>query len=156
MKSAWRGGVLLVVQCLLVLSVAAKYSWDRERLPRAWANATPIDASLPVRGRYVSLQLHVDGRQSGNYQDRVRLGMEHGRLVGHSAASGGQRVWRRGETWLLAEPIAFFIPERAADPSHVAPGEEIWVEVSVPSSGPPRPIRLAIKKDGVLQPLDLR
>jgi hypothetical protein len=36
-----------------------------------------------------------------------------------------------------------------------APGEELWVEVTLPRRGPPRPIRLAVKKDGVLTPLDL-
>jgi len=29
------------------------------------------------------------------------------------------------------------------------------VEVTVPAKGPPRPIRLGIKKDGVLNPLQL-
>jgi hypothetical protein len=53
------------------------------------------------------------------------------------------------------EPVAFFIPEHVPDPSRRPPGEELWVEVSVPAQGPPRPIRLGVKKDGVLTPLDL-
>ena len=55
----------------------------------------------------------------------------------------------------VTQPIAFFIPERVPDPSIRAPGEELWVEVTMPGKGPPRPIRLAVKKDGVLQPLNL-
>jgi hypothetical protein len=51
--------------------------------------------------------------------------------------------------------VAFFIPEHVPDPSRRPPGEELWVEVSVPAQGPPRPIRLGVKKDGVLTPLDL-
>ena len=34
-------------------------------------------------------------------------------------------------------------------------GEELWVEVTLPKQGGPRPIRLAVKKDGVLAPLEL-
>jgi hypothetical protein len=53
-------------------------------------------------------------------------------------------------------PVAFFIPEHVPDPSRRAPGEELWVEVTVPKKGPPRPIRLGVKKNGVLTPLALR
>jgi hypothetical protein len=49
--------------------------------------------------------------------------------------------------------IAFFIPEDVPDPSIRARGEELWAEVTLPRKGPPRPIRLAVKKDGVLTPL---
>ena len=51
------------------------------------------------------------------------------------------------------QPIAFFIPEHIPDPSIRAAGEELWAEVTLPRKGPPRPIRLAVKKDGVLTPL---
>ena len=43
MKPAYRGIAITVLHCLLVLTVAGKYAWDRDRLPRAWANATPIE-----------------------------------------------------------------------------------------------------------------
>jgi len=56
----------------------------------------------------------------------------------------------------LDEPVAFFIPEHVPDPSRRAPGEELWAEVTVPEKGPPRPIRLGIKRDGVLTPLGLK
>jgi len=32
-------------------------------------------------------------------------------------------------------------------------GEEMWVEVTVPAKGPPRPLRVGIKKDGVITPM---
>jgi hypothetical protein len=60
MKPAYRGIAVAVVQCLIVLSLAGKYAIDRERLPRVWVNATPVDPDLPIRGRYVSLRLQVD------------------------------------------------------------------------------------------------
>lgn len=53
-------------------------------------------------------------------------------------------------------PVAYFIPEHVADPSRRAAGEELWVEATLPPKGPPRPIQLGVKKNGVLTPLDLR
>jgi hypothetical protein len=41
------------------------------------------------------------------------------------------------------------------DPSVLEAGEELWVEVTLPRSGAPRPIRLGVRKDGVLTPLAL-
>lgn len=52
-----------------------------------------------------------------------------------------------------SEQIAFFIPEHIPDPSIRAAGEELWAEVTMPRTGAPRPIRLAVKKNGVLTPL---
>jgi hypothetical protein len=54
---------------------------------------------------------------------------------------------------VLDEPLAFFIPEHVPDPSFREPGEELWVEVTLPRRGAPRPIQLGVKKDGVLSPL---
>ncbi len=55
------------------------------------------------------------------------------------------------------ETIAYFIPEDVADPSIRPAGETLWVEVTVPPTGPPRPIRLGVKRgDGPVEPLSLR
>ena len=53
------------------------------------------------------------------------------------------------------EPVLVFISEHA-DLPNLKMHEEMWVEVAVPAKGPPRPIRLGIKKDGVLTPLQLK
>jgi len=141
-KPAYRGIAILVVHCALVLSVAGKYTWDRGRLPRAWANATPVDPEAPIRGRYVTLQLRVEPGDRREDVGTVRLTSENGRLVAHTDPKGTQIVWRRTpELWLLTEPVAFFLPEHAPDPTRRQPGEELWVEVSIPPNGPPRPIR---------------
>jgi hypothetical protein len=50
------------------------------------------------------------------------------------------------------EPVAVFVPDSADVPS-LKPGQQMWVEVTVPAKGPPRPIRIGIKTDGVLTPL---
>ena len=51
------------------------------------------------------------------------------------------------------DQLAFFIPEHVPDPSRRQPGEELWAELTLPRAGPPRPIRLGVKKNGVLTPL---
>lgn len=164
MKPLYRGIGVAVLQCLLVLSVAGKYALDRERLPRAWAKAVPFDPNLPIRGRYVSLRLEADGMAGS--QDRwtsatwtsATLSARNGRLFAEGVLfDTGVHVVRWGTgPWRIAEPVAFFISEHVPDPSRRPPGEELWVEVSVPRRGEPRPIRLAVKKDGVLTPLELR
>ena len=55
----------------------------------------------------------------------------------------------------LLDVLAYFIPEHVADPSRRPAGEELWVEVTQPRKGPLRPIRLGVRKDGVLTPLPL-
>ena len=146
MKPFYRGAALMVLHCLLVLSVAGKFAWDRERLPRAWANATPIDPNLPIRGRYVTLQLRVEPADANSESSLARLAAENGKLVAHPVTSGGLAVWHRSpQIWVLSEPIAYFLAEHAPDPTGLRPGEELWVEVSVPANGPPRPIRLEVR-----------
>jgi uncharacterized membrane-anchored protein len=56
----------------------------------------------------------------------------------------------------LVHNVPYFIPEGVPDPSIRARDEELWVEASVPKQGAPRPIRLAVKKNGVMTPLDLQ
>jgi hypothetical protein len=51
------------------------------------------------------------------------------------------------------EPVAFFIPEAAADPSILHAGEELWAEVTLPKKGPVRPIQLAVKSRGMWKSL---
>jgi len=159
MKPAYRGIAVALTQCLIVLSVAGKYEFDRVRLPRVWAKAAPVDPNLPVRGRYVSLRLEVSGQEPGanDYWRCARLSIQNGRLVATPVAPGTALMISRSQnqTWALTEPVAFFIPEHIPDPSRRAPDEELWVEVSLPKNGPPRLLRLGVKKNGVLTPLDL-
>lgn len=54
---------------------------------------------------------------------------------------------------ILQPTLAYFIPEHVPDPSIRQGGEELWVEVTLPRKGPLRPIRLAVKKEGILTPL---
>ncbi|MBI3681876.1 MAG: hypothetical protein HY235_15960 [Acidobacteria bacterium] len=138
-----RKGLLLgAIQLLLLLSVTGKFLYDRQALPRAWARTTPVDPFLPLRGRYVRLGVEVEMKDQA-----PMLVAADGRQL---ALHGVKTVPAGPGKARLAQPIAFFIPENVPDPSVRKPGEELWVEVSVPKKGPPRPVHLGVKKDGVL------
>jgi len=156
MKSVYRGAAVAVLQCLMVLSVAGKYAMDRERLPRVWTKAAPFDPELFVRGRYVRLRLQVEAPLDAGQLTPARLSAVDGRLIATPDLAGSVHIVLGGDRWMIAEPAAFFIPEHVPDPSRRAAGEELWVEVSVPARGSPRPIRLGVKRDGVLTPLELQ
>lgn len=152
----FRGLALALVHCSFALAMAGKYWIDRERLPRVWARTAPADPNLPVRGRYVRLGVVVENPSPDPSLRPARLKIIDGRLTLEHFGEEGTHFYRiQGDAAVLQEPVAFFIPEHVADPSVRAAGEELWVEVSVPSNGPPRPIRLGVKTDSGLKPLDL-
>jgi len=175
MKPWVKGTVIAVIQVALVASLGAKLLYDRATLPRAWARTAPFDPDLPIRGRYVSLSLAVEASgideirpgPGGQPPQGVVLRVEDGRLTAHPARTdGGYDPAARhlrliqlpgdGKLTVLAEPVPFFIPEHVPDPSRRAPGEELWVEVTIPRKGPPRPIRLGVRSgDGPIVPVDL-
>jgi len=153
-----KGLVVGAVQVAMVISVGAKIALDRASLPRVWVKTAPFDPNLPIRGRYVSLSVSADARDfsSGAIYGAARLSVEGDKLFAHPDEGGNVMVNISGAQARLSQPVDFFIPEHVPDPSRRQFGEELWVEVSVPRKGPPRPIRLGVKKDGVLTPLDLR
>jgi hypothetical protein len=53
----------------------------------------------------------------------------------------------------LDEPVDFYIAEHATDPTRLQPGQELWIEVTIPPQGPPRPLQLALKDNGAWKPL---
>jgi hypothetical protein len=89
------------------------------------------------------------------------LESRNGELVGKMVGPGrGQWVYlhKNNDGSIVAfsdEPVLMFIPD-TANPPNLKRREELWVEVTIPKKGPPRPIRVGIKKDGVLAPLDLK
>jgi hypothetical protein len=164
--SLQRAGVALaLVHVLLVSGVGLKYAADRTRLPSGWAQTVPFDPSLPIRGRYVRLRLQVPfsgqipGGPGGSFA-RVRLVAADGRVQAVPDSLGGLEasIDTAAGTVVarLSDPIAFFIPEHVPDPSARARGEELWAQVTLPQTGPPRPIRLGVRRARGLEPLDLR
>ncbi|MGE3842511.1 MAG: hypothetical protein AB7I50_13075 [Vicinamibacterales bacterium] len=173
MKTVFNRGVAVaVIHVALVAGLGGKLLFDRSTRPRVWARTAPVDPDLPIRGRYVSLRIEADIMPGSDFDAQpnsttegrfrtypVALSARDGRLVASPAAGGavrGRPVMRDGQRVIvLDEPVAYFIPEHATDPSRLSPGEELWAEVTLPRAGPPRPIQLGIKRAGQLAPLAL-
>jgi len=158
-----RGLTIAVLHLALVATVGAKLLVDRATKPRVWARTAPFDPDLPIRGRYVRLRLEAvpsrDFEAPLAYDRGVALSAQDGRLVATPSddhANLARISSRDGERIaLLAIPVAYFIPEHIPDPSVRRPGEELWVEVTVPGDGAPRPIRLGVRRNGMLTPLPI-
>jgi hypothetical protein len=188
MKPARVSIALLVIQLAIVSTVTGKYLYQRLTCPRVWTRAVAFDPQLPLRGRYLSLQLIVDGCQStlpsakdaefprdakgvvvrGQFGLRTgtlflaNLKVENNRLIAinavvNEAGRDGQQVMAESgkpcDQMLVDRPVAFYISEKAVDPSHLSQGQELWIEVTVPPKGPPRPVQLALKENGAWKPL---
>jgi hypothetical protein len=156
--------IVAAIHVAIVSSLGAKLLVDRATRPRVWARTAPVDPSLPIRGRYVRMRVEAalgpDVPNELLRWVRVTLSERDGRLVASSAGDDGldaRVIDHSGERVVaINEPVAFFIPEHAVDPARRAPDEELWVEVTLPRGGAPRPIRLGVKKSGAIAPLDLR
>jgi len=53
----------------------------------------------------------------------------------------------------LADGVDFYISDTAQSPLPLQPGQELWIEVTIPPTGPPRPLHLAVKQDTLWKPL---
>jgi len=190
MKPAKASLAVLVIQLLLVSSIAVKYLYQRSTCPRVWTRTVMYDPSLIMRGRYLTMQLMVDGCQStlpsakqagfprnldgvpngrdfsiaasqpvvfpaklavnGNKLVAIRIPENDDRASGQNvlAVSGASCDQLR-----LSDPVSFYLAEHATSPLPVKPGQELWVEVTVPPKGPPRPIQLALQDNGSWKPL---
>jgi hypothetical protein len=190
MKLSKTSIALLVIQLLLVSSIALKYYYQRLHCPRVWVKAAAYDPDLPMRGRYLSLRLTVDGCEStlpsafhaefprsadgstrkGRYtvrggmpvRFRANLKVENNKLLAiripeADETSKGVMITAMPDSSCdamhLQEPVDFYIAEHAADPSRLQKGQELWMEVTVPPKGPPRPLQLALKDNGAWKPL---
>lgn len=181
---------VLVVQLLLLSTVAAKYLYQRWTCPRVWAQADMIDPELTMRGGYLMAHLIVDGCQStlpsakaaqfprdvngavkpGPYVVRpvpvsflADLKVQNNKLIaveveGDESGTAGESIQAVPgapcDQMRLEQPMDFFLPEKARSPLPLKPGQELWIEVTVPPEGPPRPIQMAVKDNGVWKPLE--
>ncbi len=188
---------LLIIQLALISTIAAKYLYQRSACPRVWTRAAAVDPRLPMRGRYLSLRLTVDGCQSTlpsakdatfprKYDGTVKPGpyvlnpqpvdfqanlkVANNRLIavrpegqefaGREDSSEGLEIEGNAgapcDQMRLASPADFFISDTAQSPLPLKSGQELWIEVTVPPKGPPRPMQLALKDNGTWKPLDLK
>jgi hypothetical protein len=178
MKPLYKGLLLGVIQVAIVASLGGKMLLDRATRPRVWVLTGQYDPDLPIRGRYLGLTLQmpasgfaalppppnpINGRVWGWQieQRRAELRVESGQLIAvpserENAAYVRLRMLDHAMVANLSDPVLYFIPEHADISQRRPAGEELWVEITLPRKGPPRPIRLGVKKNGVLTPLDVR
>lgn len=154
-----RGVAIAVVHALLVLALGGWFLYERDTLPRAWVLTAGLDPFLPVRGRYADLRLAIEIRGPQEALEKARRAQngwtlpraENGALVGDllpdEALGDGQNLMYVTEPghWFLRQPVAFFLSEHEPDPTRLAEGDELWAEVTVPTRGAPRPIRLEVR-----------
>ena len=174
MSRLTKGLILAAIQLAIVASLGAKLALDRARFPRAWAKVRSFDPDLPIRGRYLAIQLVVHVQPTGEnkagsarpeYKNpcsmRGKLLATNGQLEA-TPTDNDHGVWLAGcqapnqQDVLIAQPVLFFLPEHAENPMNTARGGELWAEVTVPKNGPPRPIRLAVKKGNSFTPLEIK
>jgi hypothetical protein len=161
--AARKGFALALIHLAVVASLGGKLLIDRATRPRVWARTAPVDPNLPIRGRYVRLRVEGELKGAASHDESrlpVRVSVENQTLVFErdsrfAGVTASTRSRENRRTASLDGALAYFIPEHVPDPSMRLLGEELWVELTVPRRGAPRPIRLGVKKDGVLTPLDL-
>ncbi|HZU33325.1 MAG TPA: hypothetical protein VFB79_19575 [Candidatus Angelobacter sp.] len=180
MKPLYKGLAITLIHILIVLTLGGKLLYDRSYRPRVWVRAGQVDPDLPIRGRYLALNLEVHtpdlkgsaaGRENPSVkpeeftQNYIELTVENNTLVAHKTERPSNlfvTLWRRpfdygDDVYFLSPPVLFFLPEHAELPQlNRETKDELWAEVTVPKKGPPRPIQLAIKRGDEWKPLTYR
>jgi hypothetical protein len=134
---------LTVDGCQSTLPTAFEAVFPRNSDGTTRPNGFRVKSELPVRFR---AKLKVEGNKLVAIRipeaDLTSKGLDVAAMPGASC-----------DAMRIVEPVDFYIPEHAADPTQQNAGKELWIEVTIPSKGPPRPIQLAVKQDGVWTPL---
>ncbi len=167
-KNFGKSLIIALLHICILSSLGGKLLYDRATRPRVWVKTVPYDPDLPVRGRYLTMQLQVKAPWASGikqYYSFVALKAVDGELVAErSELDTGNTIYSCSAPTnasvpagfaLLSSPTAYFIPEHADIPVNRKKGEELWAEVTIPRKGPPRPIQLALKKGNEWHPLKL-
>jgi hypothetical protein len=185
MRLSKAGVLLVVIQLLLVSSIAGKNLYERKVCPRVWTRAASVDPDSPLRGRYLVLPLTVNvcglpkngdpNIYSPEPQPRnidpslgerwwaAAVVAREGRLVGVARPRVGEenslRVFLPKRTpcdrGVLNPGTELYIPE-TAKVQPLKDGEELWVEVTVPPAGPPRAIQMAVSGSAGFVPIRMK
>jgi hypothetical protein len=174
MKALNKGILLAVLHVTLVCTLGAKLLYDRAHRPRIWIKSAIYDPNLPIRGKYLSLNIEVpaEGFSSRIQQSRYANKMEtyefftpercdlqlrgdHLVAIGNPDGEFPVSIRRHDQelTAVISGDMAYFLPEHTLGPVLRNQGDELWIEAIIPRKGPPRPARLGIKRNGVLTPL---
>ena len=171
MKILYKGLLLALLQIGIVSTLGAKLLYDRAHRPRVWIKSAIYDPNLPIRGKYLALNIEVPaegftggmqtyGSGSKPYEffspSRCDLVLRGNQLIAVANEQGEffANVSRRNQdvVAVISGEMAYFLPEHKDGPLLRNRGEELWIEATIPRKGPPRPLRLGVKKDGVLTP----
>jgi hypothetical protein len=96
---------------------------------------------------------------------RANLKVQNNRLIAINAGvdetgGEGQRVvgvpGTTCDQMRTFQPVPFYTAANSIDPSRLNPTQELWVEITVPSAGPPRPLQLALKDSGSWKPIAIQ
>jgi len=126
--------------------LALRLAMDSCSLPRGTADKDPV-------GTILDSQMMHDGTRLATWRWTVRPVAREGKLVAEVPPEGTRpeltqelRLWpgQPCERAALSESVDYFIGDKAKSPFPLKSGEELWVEVTVPPVGPPRPIQLAV------------
>jgi hypothetical protein len=125
-------------------------------LPSAKAAQFPRDFSGAVKpGPYTMRPMPV--------KFRADLKVENNRLIavqveGDESGTAGEEVSAMPgaacDQMRLMTPVNYYISDTAKSPLPLKPGQELWIEVTVPPKGPPRPLQMALKDNGVWKPVE--
>ena len=111
---------------------------------------------MPIRGRYVSLSIVAQARgfPAGAIYGSARLSVEDGNPGRATRFEGGNMVTHSVMSRVHPDPADRLLHPRA-HPRPIAPSARRRAvgRSDRPPKGPPRPIQLGVKKDGVLTPL---
>ena len=180
MKTLQKGLAVALLHVLIVSSLGAKLLYDRSHRPRIWIRVANYDPDLPIRGRYLNLSLEIPTEQITINKSLQSYGKDKdGNAIYYENATPSRcdLVLRNnvltavgnqdGEYWttvrqrpgqpsvlIVGTNTPFFIPEHL-DTAAIRNAAELWMEATIPRKGPPRPIRLAVKKNGVMVPFDI-
>ena len=135
-----------------------------------------------MRGRYLGLQLNVDGcgstlpsakdaqfprnmngvpggntfsiRAANTVWFQARIAVKDNKLIAirvpesdTSTPTQSVAAWPGAacDQMRITQPVDFYIAEHATDPTRLKAGQELWIEVTLPPKGPPRPLQLRSK-----------
>jgi hypothetical protein len=172
---------LCAVQIAIVSTIAAKYLYERHFCPRVWVQVSQFDPDTVMRGRYFALQPVVDAcsldkklaehmnpetrgdwHVDESWEWTVKLLPRDGTLIPVISGLEDDDVYRLRlyagqpcQTARTNQTIEFYVAEHSKSPFPLPSGSEAWLSATIPPTGPPRAVQLAIKQNGVLTPLKL-
>lgn len=138
------------------LSLRLRVDGCQSTLPSAAQARFPRDVNGAARpGPYIvagvpSVRFRADLKVENNRLEAVRIPDPEQRRDGSVV-----NAWpgKSCDEMTLGNPVFYYVPDNARGLFPVKPGQELWIEATVPPQGLPRPTQLALKENGKWRPL---